>query len=95
MKKIFMVTIDGTSDGEYENCACSVLFKTKEEAVNYVNADFIDDIINDGIVAEDADHSTIDGALQEHCTWWSEWSASYKWGKARTDYKIEEVGIPE
>lgn len=89
-----MLTIDGTSDGDYENCATSLLFKTKEEAEDYVESDFIDDVVNDGIVGDDPSADELAKAIEEHCQWYGEWQAQFRHGNARTDYKIEEVSIP-
>lgn len=93
MERIWMLTIDGTSSGEYENSAYSMLFKTKEEAEDYVDSDFITQVVNAGI-AEDGGEDAIAKAIEEHCTWHDEWSASFKYGDARTDYKIESIGVP-
>ena len=94
MEKIFMLTVDGTSSGEYEHSAYSLLFKTKEEADNFVDSDFITQVVNAGIVADDADSETISGAVEDQCIWFDEWNASFKFGDARTDYHIEIVKIP-
>lgn len=41
-KYLWMVTQDGSSEGYYENCACSTLFLTKAEAIKFVK----DSILN-------------------------------------------------
>lgn len=94
MEKIFMLTIDGTSSGDYENSAFSILFKTKEEAENYVDTDFITQVLNANIVEEDCGADAIAVAIENTCVWHDENNASFKFGGARTDYKIEETSIP-
>lgn len=94
MDYLYMLTIDGTSDGSYENCATSLLFKTKEEAEDYVDSDFIDNVVNAGIVEDNAGPDVISKAIEEHCTWHDEWQAQFRNGDARTDYKIEKTKIP-
>ena len=94
MEKIFMLTVDGTSSGDYENSACSLLFKTRDEAVAYVDKDLIDAAINAGVVDDDADEEAISKALDETSGWLGDNSAQFRHGDAVIDYKIEEVGIP-
>lgn len=94
MEKIFMLTIDGTSSGEYENGASSILFKTKEEAEEVVNSDFIEQVVNAGIVLDGASMDDISKAVEKYCEWFNENEAQFRYGDAIRDYKIEEVGIP-
>jgi hypothetical protein len=94
MEKIFMLTVDGTSSGEYEHSAYSVLFKTKEEADDFVDSDFITQVVNAGIVPDGGDADDMAKAIEDNCIWVDEWNASFKFGDARTDYHIEIVKIP-
>ena len=91
MEKIWMLTIDGTSDGSYENCANSLLFKTYEDAKEFVERDFIDDVVNDfGL----EDKKEIADKVSETCEWYGPKSAQFRHGDTITDYKIEIVSIP-
>lgn len=94
MEKIFMLTIDGTSTGEYENGAFSLLFKTREEAKDYVDSDFITQILNAGIVSDGGNADGISKAIEDNCKWFDENEAQFRHGDAIRDYKIQEVGIP-
>ena len=46
MDEVYMLIMDGTSYGEYENSATALLFKTYEEAEQWVEDSFRDNVIN-------------------------------------------------
>lgn len=94
MDRIFMLTIDGTSSGEYENAALSLLFKTREEAEEYVDSDFIDQVVNAGIVPDGGSADDISAAIEKYCTWHDENTAQFRYGDAIRDYEISDVGFP-
>lgn len=94
MEKMFMLTIDGTSTGKYENRAFSLLFKTKEEAENYVDSDFITQVVNAGIVPDGGSADDISKAIEDNCKWFDENKAQFRYGKTVRDYRIEKVEIP-
>ena len=94
MEKVFMLTIDGTSTGEYENRAFSLLFKTKEEAENYVDSDFITQVVNARIVPDGGSADDISRAIEDNCKWFGENEAQFRYGNRIRDYKIEKTSIP-
>ena len=94
MDRIFMLTIDGTSSGEYENRAFSLLFKTKEEAEYYVDSDFITQVVNAGIVPDGGSADDISKAIEDNCKWFDEDEAQFRYGNTIRDYKIEKTSIP-
>ena len=89
---VYMLTIDGTSNGEYENGATALLFKNHDEAVEYVNLDFIDCVVTT-IDAELTDEE-ISAKIQETCKWYENDTAQFRYRDTIVDYKIEKVKIP-
>lgn len=94
MEKVFMLTVDGTSSGKYENLAYSLLFATREEAEKYIESDFVSQAVKEGIVAEDAKRSIVDKVLEDWCIRYDKNHATFKFGDAMVDYRIEEIGVP-
>lgn len=94
MEKIFMLTIDGTSSGEYENGATSILFKTKDEVREWVDSDFIEQVVNARIVPDGGSTDDISKAIEDNCKWFDENEAQFRYGNTIRDYKIQEVDIP-
>lgn len=89
---VYMLTIDGTCDGDYANAATALLFKSHDEAVEYVNRDFIDCVVT-AIDTELTDEE-ISAKIQETCKWYENDTAQFRYNNAITDYKIEKVKIP-
>ena len=94
MDEIWMLTIDGTSNGEYENAATALLFKTYEEAERYVEDSFRDNVVNRSFSGEDYTADQLAAKIEETCKWYDETEAQYRDGESIADYKIEKVKIP-
>lgn len=92
---VWMVIIDGTSYGEYENAAGACLFATEKEAIEYVSRSLEEDVVN-GVACETG---YTDEKLKEEvtrtCKWFGSHEAQFRHGTAITDYKIEKVLVPE
>ena len=94
MDELWMLTIDGTSSGEYENAAESILFKTYDEAETFVRTDFLSNVTNRYIGSGEVTEDDISAKIEETCHWHGLYEAQYRDGNAITDYKIEKVKIP-
>lgn len=92
---VYMVTVDGTSHGDYENCASSCLFSTSEEAVAYVKDDLTECVINTVFTGVPYNDTELECAVEKYCTWYDGKSAQFRYGDCVTDYKIERVAVPE
>lgn len=99
MDKTILLTVDGTSDGRYQNSAYALLFKTVDEAEQYVESDFITNVVNANSDREmTADE--ISAEIEKCCEWYGDpdtdpyATAQFRCGDAIVDYKIEKVGIP-
>ena len=85
----YMLTIDRTSNGEYENQATSLLFGSRREAEEYVDSDFIQVVkstIDDELTADE-----LSAKIEETCKWDGEEQAQFRYGDTIVDYKIEKV----
>lgn len=88
----YMLTIDRTSNGEYENQATSLLFGSRREAEEYVDSDFIQVVkstIDDELTADE-----LSAKIEETCKWDGEEQAQFRYGDTIVDYKIEKVLVP-
>ena len=94
MDEVYMLIMDGTSYGEYENSATALLFKTYEEAEQFVEDSFRDNVINKSFVGEDYTADQLAAKIEETCKWYGETEAQYRDGDTIADYKIEKVKIP-
>lgn len=94
-KFVYMVTIDGTSHGYYENCATSCLFSTSDEAVDYVKKDLAECVINTVFTGMPYTEVELESAVDRYCAWFDGKSAQFRYGDCVTDYKIERTCVPE
>lgn len=92
MKKIFMLTVDGTSSGYYENAAFSILFKTHNKAHDWVDNDLLEQAMN--VVEKPENAEEVSKAVRETCKWFNKNEAQFRYGDAFRDYSIEEVPLP-
>lgn len=92
---VYMVTIDGTSHGDYENCASSCLFSTAEEAVDFVREDLAECVANTVFAGADYSDVEIECAAGKYCEWFDGKSARFRYGDCIADYKIERTAVPE
>ena len=92
MDPIWMVVIDGTSDGYYENCATACLFKSYDDARAYVERDFIDDV--QSVADHELNQEETEEMIADTCTWHDEFHAQFAVRDVRTDYRIEKVPDP-
>lgn len=99
MDKIVMLTVDGTSDGTYQNSAYSLLFKTIGEAEDFVKGNLavqVENANSDRELTEDE----ISAEIKKCCEWYGDpeqddyVTAQFRCGDAVVDYKIEEIAIP-
>ena len=94
MDEIYMLIMDGTSCGDYENSATALLFKTYEEAERYVEDSFRDNVVNRSFSGEDYTADQLAAKIEKTCKWYGETEAQYRDGDTIVDYKIEKVKIP-
>lgn len=83
--EIFMVIVDSTSDGDYENNAHALLFKTFEEAKKYVEDDILDSA---SYFAGEEDE------VAKSAKWYGDNEAQLRKGSYIVDWKIEKVKNP-
>lgn len=81
----FLVTVDSTSQGEYENAAHAVPFATMEEAETYVKSDIADTVVNSGLDGKDAD---------KFVKRYGDNTYQFRYREAIVDWKIEKWKIP-
>lgn len=94
-KYLWMVTQDGSYDGDYENCASSILFLTDEEAIEFVKECIRECVLNDKLVnVTDLDEEAVKEAIADHVEWFGTYVAQYRDDGSVTDWKIERVPMP-
>lgn len=92
---IWMVTIEGSSQGDYENNASSCLFDSYADAKRFVNDDIRECILRDKIVNPNAySESEMREAIRENVEWFGGRQAQYRDCGSVTDWKIEKVAVP-
>ena len=91
---VYMVTVDGTSQGDYEGCASSFLFSTSDDAVDYINNDLSDCVVNTVFAGDSYTDVELKCAVEKYCKWY-EGSAQFRYGDCVMDYKIERTAVPE
>ena len=92
---VWMVTIDGSSQGVYENAASSCLFSTERDALDFVRGQ-LSDIVADNILGcMCLSFDILGAAIEKHCKWFGEHEAQFRDGDSVTDFKIEKVVVPE
>lgn len=92
---VYMVTVDGTSHGNYENCASSCLFSTSEEAVDFIKKDLAECVINTVFTGISYTEVELECAVEKYCRWFDGKSAQFRYGDCVTDYKVERTAVPE
>lgn len=75
-----------------KNGATALLFKSHDEAVEYVNQDFIDCVAS--TIDTELMDEEISAKIQETCKWYENDTAQFRYGDTIVDYKIEKVKIP-
>lgn len=92
---VWMVTVDGSSDGSYGNCANAFLVASFEEAKSFVDNDIRECILNDKVVnPRKHTKADMDEAVAEHVEWFGDCEAQYRYYGSVTDWKIEKVSVP-
>ena len=91
---VYMVTIDGTSHGDYENCAYSRLFSTADEAVDFVRKDLEECVANTVFVGAKYSDAEIACAIEKYCRFYGKY-VQFRYRDAVMDYKIERTAVPE
>ena len=93
---IWMVTIDGSSQGDYENNASSCLFDSYADAKRFVEDDIRECILNDKIVNPSTySESEMREAIRDNVEWFGGGrQAQYRDCGSVTDWKIEKVAMP-
>ncbi len=94
-KRVWMVTIDGSSHGDYENNANSILFATFEEAKKFVEEDIQDLVVNGPLMGKNYTDEELEQEIRDHATWYGSYEVQYRDLGSVTDYKIEPVLVPE
>lgn len=95
-KYLWMVTQDGSYDGDYENCASSTLFLTEGEAIEFVKECIRECVLNDKLVnVTDLDEEAVKEAIVDHVEWFGTYMAQYRNDGSVTDWKIERVPMPK
>lgn len=91
---VWSVTSDGTSHGYYENGANTTLFATESDAIDFVRAELVDQVVNGLFTGKSPNNEEIEREVSSHCTWFGEHEAQFRNGDAIADYKIEKMSIP-
>jgi hypothetical protein len=92
---VWMVTIEGSSHGDYENNASSCLFGSLAEARKFVKEDIRECILQDKIVDPNMyKESEMREAIRDNVRWFGRYKAQYRDCGSVTDWKIEKVAVP-
>ena len=92
----WMVTIDGTSHGDYENCANSVLFGSYAKAKAFVEDDIEECILNDRLVnPRKHTKDELAEAIADHVQWYGNCVAQYRNDGTIMDWTIDKIAIPK
>ena len=91
---VWMVTIDGSSYGVYENAASACLFATEKEAIDYVNEQLAEIVVDNVLCGIVLSFEVIGAAIEKHCKWFGKYEAQFRDGDSVTDFKIERTAVP-
>lgn len=96
MKKqyVWMVTSDGAEYGEYANNASASLFKTHDEAQDFVQTSLEETVINRHFDGKRPAQDKLDEKMNAYCVWYGDDTVQYRDDIVVNDYAITKVPVP-
>jgi len=94
-RHVWMVTIDGSSQGVYENAASSCLFATEDEATDFVKGQLTEIVVDNILGGIVLPFEVLGAAIEKHCKWFGKYEAQFRDGDSVTDFKIERTAVPD
>lgn len=85
--EIFILIVDSTDNGDYQNNSYAIPFRSREKAIEYMNEDIDDTLAND---YEGESELTIDRLKKELVSFYDDDSAQYRRDGIIVDWRIEK-----
>ena len=91
---IWIVTVSGTSNGDYQHTAYSELFVSRDSALKYVNDELIGLIETGPLMGTKFTDDDLQQELNDHTEWDGDDAVHYQDGDTEQDYRITAVELP-
>jgi hypothetical protein len=91
---VWCIVQDGTSNGEYENCACVAICSSEEDAIAYINAELQDQVVNALFCGTDYTQEEIERETKDHVEWFDSHTARFVYGDSVADYRALKLRVP-
>jgi hypothetical protein len=92
---IWMVTVDGTTNGEYQHNAQAKLFPDRDAALKYVNDELMDLVVQGPLMGTKFTDDDLQQELIDHTEWDGDDDVHYHDCDTEMDYGISAVEVPK